>query len=264
MINNAQSLKDKAKNFANKNNLKVQVVLQNFMFERFLDRLSKSKYKNNFIIKGGFLLSSIMGIEMRSTMDIDANITGMDFTEEQIKKLIENVSLVDLNDNVSFSVDKENVIREDNEYGGYSFKITGKIFNIVIPFHIDISTGDIITPKAIEYKYKTILEDEYIDLYTYNYETIIAEKLQTILTRGISNSRMKDYYDLYYFVTYKWNDVDRNILKDAISTTFIHRNTKSDLEDFKNIISAIEKSEVMKKDGKVIKKNLFMQKKLNL
>ena len=246
MIDNAQSLKDKAKNFANQNNLKVQVVLQNFMFERFLDRLSKSKYKNNFIIKGGFLLSSIMGIEMRSTMDIDANITGIDFTEEQIKKILVDISLINLDDNVSFSIDKENIIREDNEYGGYSFKIIGKIFNIVIPFHIDISTGDIITPRAIEYKYKTILENDYIELYTYNYETIIAEKLQTILARGISNSRMKDYYDLYYFVTYKWNDVNKNTLKNAINTTFYHRNTKSDLENFENIISIIEKTEIMK------------------
>ncbi len=245
MIDNVQSLKDKAKKFANENNLQVQVVLQNFMFERFLERLSKSKYKDNFILKGGFLLSSIMGIKMRSTMDIDANITGMNFNEEEIKKLVSEIASIDLNDNVTFIVDKEDVIREDNEYGGFSYKIIGQFHNIVVPFYIDISTGDIITPRAIEYKYKTLLENEYIDLYTYNYETIIAEKFQTILTRSISNSRMKDYYDIYYFVTYKWKDINIDILKQAINTTFKHRDSLNELENFNKIIEAIERNEII-------------------
>ena len=245
MINNVQSLKDKAKNFAKKNNLQVQVVLQNFMFEKFLERLSKSKYKDNFILKGGFLLSSIMGINIRATMDIDANITGIDFNQLEIRKLISEVAAIDLNDNVIFQVDKENVIREDNEYGGYCYKIIGQFYNIIIPFFIDISTGDIITPKAIEYKYKTLLEDNYIELYTYNYETIIAEKFQTILTRSVTNSRMKDFYDLYYFVTYKWKDIKEEILQKAIKTTFEHRKTVNDLQDFKKIINLIENDETM-------------------
>ncbi len=231
MINNVQSLKDKAKNFAYKNNIQVQVVLQNFMFERFLERLSKSKYKDKFILKGGFLLSSIMGINVRSTMDIDANITGIDFNETEIRNLVNEISNIDLNDNVKFKVDKEKTIREDNEYGGYCYKIIGQFYNIIIPFFIDISTGDIVTPRAIEYKYKTLLEDEYIELYTYNYETIIAEKFQTILTRSVANSRMKDFYDIYYFITYKWNDINRKSLKKAIKTTFEHRGTEKDLQN---------------------------------
>lgn len=187
MIDNAQSLKDKAKNFAIKNNLEVQQVLQNYMFERFLERLSKSKYKNNFILKGGFLLSSIMGINIRSTMDIDANITGMDFSENKILKQAQDIISIELNDNVTFEIDKSDPIKEDNEYWGYSFKIIGKVFNLKIIFHIDISTGDLITPKAIEYEYKTLLEDNIINLYTYNSETIIAENLQTVLVRSIAN-----------------------------------------------------------------------------
>ncbi len=245
MISNVQSLKDKAKGFASKNNLQVQVVLQNFMFERFLARLAVSKYKDNFILKGGFLLSSIMGINIRATMDIDANITGMDFDEEEIRRLVNEVAIIDLNDNVKFQVDKEKVIKEDNEYGGYCYKLIGQLYNIVIPFSIDISTGDIITPRAIEYKYKTILENEYINLYTYNYETIIAEKLQTVLTRGIANSRMKDFYDLYYFVNYKWKDIDATTLQKAIMTTFKHRDTQDDLESFEKILNLIEKDETM-------------------
>lgn len=226
MINNVQSLKDKARNIAKQNNLTVQEVLQNYMFERFLERLSKSNYKNNFIIKGGLLLSSIMGIDLRTTMDIDTNISGIEFEKEKIEKTIREIIDIDLNDNINLFVDKIEDIKEDNEYGGYKFKIIAECYNLKIPFHIDVSTGDIITPKAIEYKYKKILEDEYIEICTYNKETIIAEKLQTILDRKIANSRMKDYYDLYYFVNFKWSDIDIEILIKAINTTFNKRNTR--------------------------------------
>lgn len=246
MIDNAQSLKDKAKNFAIKNNLEVQQVLQNYMFERFLERLSKSKYKNNFILKGGFLLSSIMGINIRSTMDIDANITGMDFSEDKILKLVQDIISIELNDNVTFEIDKSEPIKEDNEYGGYSFKIIGKVFNLKIIFHIDISTGDLITPKAIEYEYKTLLEDNIINLYTYNSETIIAEKLQTVLVRSVANSRMKDFYDLYYFSTNKWKEIDKKTLSDAINVTFKHRNSLNELNHYKSIINEISKSSLIK------------------
>lgn len=246
MIDNVQSLKDKAKNFAIKNNLEVQQVLQNYMFERFLERLSKSKYKNNFILKGGFLLSSIMGIDIRSTMDIDANITGMDFSEDKILELVQDIILIDLNDNVSFEIDKSDPIKEDNEYGGYSFKIIGKIFNLKIIFHVDISTGDLITPKAIEYEYKTLLEDNIINLYTYNNETIVAEKLQTVLIRSVANSRMKDFYDLYYFSTTKWDEINKKILKDAINVTFEHRNSINELNSYESIIDEISNSNLIK------------------
>ena len=186
-----------------------------------------------------------MGINVRSTMDIDANITGMDFNEEEIRKLVNEIAVIDLDDNITFTVDKEKAIREDNDYGGFSYKITGQFFNIIVPFFIDISTGDIITPKAIEYQYKTLLEDNYIKLYTYNYETIIAEKLQTILTRSIANSRMKDFYDLYYFVTYKWNEINLKNLKKAITTTFEHRGTKEDLERIDDILDLIEENDIV-------------------
>lgn len=199
---------------------------------------------------------------MRSTMDIDANITGMNFTEEKIKKLIEEIISINLDDNVSFTIDKTNIIREDNEYGGYGFKITGKIFNIIIPFHIDISTGDLITPKAVEYRYKTILENKYIELYTYNYETIIAEKLQTVLNRSVANSRMKDYYDLYFFVTNKWGAVDKEILNKAIVTTFKHRKTENDLEEFDSIINNIANSEVMKNRWKSYQEKAYYAKEV--
>ena len=209
MITNVQSLKDKATNCANKNNLSVGQVLQNYMFER----LSKSKYNDKFIIKGGLLLSSIMGINARTTMDIDADITGIDFEKDEIEKIINEIIKIDLNDEVEIIIDKVEDIREENEYGGFKFKLIAIFGNLKIPFHIDISTGDIITPRAIEYRYKMILEDDYINIWTYNKETVVAEKLQTILSRKIRNSRMKDFYDLYYFVNFRWNEIDKEILK---------------------------------------------------
>lgn len=226
MISSVQSLKDRARNFAKNNNLTVQQVLQNYMFERFLERLSKSKYKDNFVIKGGLLLSSIMGIDLRTTMDIDTNVTGIDFSKDEIENILKEIINIDIADGVILTIDKIEDIKEDNEYGGFKFKIIAIYSNLRIPFHIDVSTGDIVTPRAIEYKYKRLLEDEYIPICTYNIETIIAEKLQTVLWRKIANSRMKDYYDLYYFVTYKWKEVDIEILKRAIRTTFDKRGTR--------------------------------------
>lgn len=180
---------------------------------------------------------------MRTTMDIDANITGINFEKSAIEEMINKIISIEIDDNVIFEIDKNMPIKEDNEYGGYRFKLIAKLSNLRIHFSIDISTGDLITPRAIEYNYKTILENENISLYTYNYETIIAEKLETVLKRNTANSRMKDYYDLYYFTTYKWNDIDITTLKTAIDITFKHRNSQEYLEKFKTIISNILEDE---------------------
>lgn len=245
MIKNVQSLKDRANNFAKENSLTVQKVLQNYMFERFLERLSFSEYKEKLIIKGGLLLSSIIGIKLRSTMDIDVDIVEINFKKEEIEKLITNIININLNDNTQMKLEKIEEIKEEAEYGGYRIKLVGNIENLKIPFHIDISTGDIITPRAIEYKYKKLLEDDYIEIYTYNQETVIAEKLQTILSRKIANSRMKDYYDLYFFVNSKWQEIDKEILKQAIKATFQQRNSMEDLENRDKIINTIEKDKTL-------------------
>lgn len=245
MIKNVQSLKDRANNFAKENNLTVQQVLQNYMFERFLERLSFSEYKEKLIIKGGLFLSSIIGIKLRSTMDIDADMVGMNFTREEIENLIINIINMNLNDNAQMKLERIEEIKEESEYGGYRVKLVGNLENLKIPFHIDISTGDIITPRAIEYKYKKLLEDDYIEIYTYNQETVIAEKLQTILSRKIANSRMKDYYDLYFFVNSKWQEINKEILKQAINATFEQRNSMEDLENIDKIINTIEKDKTL-------------------
>ena len=236
MIKNAKSLKDQAKNIAKENNISIQQVLQNYMFERILERLSKSKYRENFIIKGGLLLSSIMGINLRTTMDIDTNVTGINLEKEKLSKILNEILNIDIGDNVSFIIEKIEDIKQEEYYGGYKFKITGIYENIKIKFHIDISTGDVITPKAIEYKYKKLFDNSYINILSYNQETIIAEKLQSILERKLTNSRMKDYYDLYFFVNYKWDSIDKETLSKAIIRTFSARNSITELRNIKETI----------------------------
>lgn len=246
MITNIQALKDKAKKYAQENNLTVQQILQDYMFERFLERLAKSKYNDKFIIKGGLLISSIIGINVRTTMDIDIDVTGIYFEKNIIEKIIKEILQIEINDNIEMNIEKIEDIREKNEYGGFKFKIIAKFGNLKIPFHIDISTGDIVTPKAIEYKYKTILDNSYINIWTYNKETIIAEKLQTILERKNYNSRMKDFYDLYYFVNFKWNEINKNILKQAVKVTFTKKKSLKDLANISEIIEVLENDKNLK------------------
>ena len=244
---NVQSLSDKAKNYARKNNCTPQQAMQYFAFERFLERLSVSEYKNNFILKGGLLLSSIMGINLRTTMDIDANITGMDFSRDEIIRMLSEIIAIDLNDNVSFELDAIEPIKEDNEYGGFAARLTTKFFNVRIPLHIDISTGDIITPAAINFEYKIIFDEKTISLLSYNYETIIAEKLQTVLKRNVLNSRMKDLYDLYFFMKFKKNDLNKDVLKRAIKKTFEHRESIKELNDMTEILERIRADKTQQK-----------------
>lgn len=245
MIKNAKSLKDRARNVANENGISIQQVLQNYMFERVLERLSKSKYKENFIIKGGLLLSSIMGTNLRTTMDIDTNITGIDLNKAELSKILNEVLNMDIGDNVNFIIEKIEDIKQEEYYGGYQFKIIAMYENIKVQFHMDVSTGDVITPRAIEYKYKKLFDESYIDILSYNQETIIAEKLQAILERKTQNSRMKDYYDLYFFVKYRWATIDKEILSSAIIKTFATRNSIAELKNINETIENIENNQFL-------------------
>ena len=241
MIKNARSLMDKSRNLAVKNNIKTNEVLQNYMFERILERLSCSNYKNNFILKGGLLLSSMMGIDNRTTMDMDTSLKGIKLEDKSIRKILSEILSIDIKDGVVFELSSSAPIREeDDEYGGYRYKIVAKFDGIIVHLNIDIATGDLITPGAIEYSYKMLFEDRELQIMTYNIETIIAEKFQTLITRGTFNGRMRDYYDLYYLLTYKKGEISEENLKRAITKTFKKRET--DLSSAKLIIQDIENS----------------------
>lgn len=242
MIKNAKSLMDKLKNLAKTCNITANEALQNYMFERILERLSISKYKNNFILKGGLLLSSIMGIDIRTTMDMDTCIKGISLNDEQLYEVLQEILSIDVEDNVSFEIKNSEPIREEDDYGGLRYNIIAKYEHLIVNLSIDIATGDLITPREIEYDYKMMFEDRNLKIMTYNIESIIAEKFQTVAARGILNSRMKDYYDLYYLITYK--DFSKENLKKAIIRTFEKRET--DINDIDRVLTEIKTSDFIK------------------
>lgn len=193
------------------------------MYDRFIERLSVSKYKDNFILKGGFYLSTLFGVENRSTMDIDTIFRNANFNEETIVKMIKEIVSIEIDDNAKLSYLGISLIRDEDEYGGFRVDIQIEIDNIKEKFHIDIATGDSITPKEIKYSYKPILGGNYVKLWAYNIETVLAEKIETILSRLELNGRMRDFYDIYLIYTKDWDNVNLEYLKKAIENTFSKR-----------------------------------------
>lgn len=249
-----KKVKSIAKEMENKYSLNYYEMLQRFMFERVLERISLSSYCNNFILKGGLLLSAMFGIENRMTNDIDATITGIDISKENMIKILNEILNIDLDDGVKFSIVDVTDIREDDEYGGNKYHIVGKLQGLKVNFEIDISTGDRITPRELKYSYHLIFENRTIIISSYNIETILSEKIETILRRGIFNSRMKDYYDVYYFLTELRNDIDIVNFKKAINRTFKKRNSISFLDDYEQIINSLVESEQIGKLWKIYSK----------
>ena len=240
-------IKRLAKEIEIKYDLNYYEILQRYMFERVLERISLSKYHDNFILKGGLLLSAMFGIDNRMTKDMDATITGIDVSKDKMLKVLNEILNINLNDGVKFDVVNITDIREDDEYGGNKYHIVGKLQSLKVNLEIDISTGDKVTPKELKYKYPLIFEDRTIMISSYNIETILAEKIETILRRGTFNSRMKDFYDVYYFLTKLRKDMDINILKEAVDNTFTKRDSFEYLSDFEKIIDSIIGNERIEK-----------------
>lgn len=242
---NIIEFKNKIKSVEEEYDLNHYEVLQRFMFERILERISISKYNSNFILKGGLLLSAIFGINERSTKDIDTTIIGIDISKTEMVKILNEILNIDLNDGTTFNIVNITDIREESEYGGNKYNIIGKIENIKVQLEIDISTGDKVTPRETKYKYQSIFENKSIIINCYNLETILAEKLETILRRGKFNSRMKDYYDVYYILNNLYDDIDILILNNAIKNTFNKRDSIKYLNDYKEIILSIKNGSII-------------------
>ena len=240
MIKNKDSLKAKASNLAKQTNIPNKYIIQNFMFEALLKRISNSNYKDKFIIKGGLLLSSIFGVNLRSTMDLDTTIKGLPLNKSTITKVITEIINIDLKDNITFEIENIKDIREEELYSGFEVNLKADFDGLKTNLMIDITTGDIITYKEVKFKYNTLFDNETINIMTYNYETIIAEKFETIISRNIDNTRMKDYYDLYMFVNLKWNDINKETLRKAIINTSKNRETISYIENANDYINLIE------------------------
>ncbi len=233
----------KSKQLAKASGLTQLELYQRFMFERILERISASKYSENFILKGGLLLSAMLGINSRSTRDMDISIKGVDVSTENMLKNLNEILSIDLNDKVTFEIVDTTDIRADDEYGGNKYHLVGKLENLKIALEIDISTGDKITPKELNYEYESIFENKKIYIDTYNIETILSEKIETILRRGKYNTRMKDYYDVYFFLTKMRKSINLEIFRLALDNTLRRREAFEYFYDYNQILDFIAKDE---------------------
>lgn len=229
MSNSAQAVKDKLKNISKDKNVDFNSVMRFYMYDRFIERLSKSKYKDNFILKGGFYLSKLFGLDNRSTMDIDTAIRKTKFTEDNVIKMITEIINIDINDNVKFEIEKREFIRDEDEYGGLRITINFMLENMKDSFHIDIAAGDPIHPGPDDYKYESLIGNEVYKVWSYNLETVLAEKIETILGKLEISSRMKDYYDIYLIHKFKFNKINKTKFRGAVEKTFKKRNFNTDL-----------------------------------
>ena len=239
MSSRAMSLKGRINNYAKENHIAAQVVLQNFMFERFLARLSDSSFRDKFVVKGGMLVAAIVGLGTRATMDLDTTLRNFPLTEIEIRKAFREIISIDKGDEVVFLLQSVEPIRKDDIYGGFRVRIDAKYDTIVTPLSIDISTGDAMTPHPVSYIFRGIFDDNIqIPLWGYNVETILAEKLETILRRGVFTTRPRDFYDVYILGTTQ--PVDKKILRDAIIATSTHRGSTVQISDIASILKQVK------------------------
>ena len=243
-----EQIKGRIKSVAKQNNADARTLMRIYMMERFLERLTQSEYRDNFIIKGGILVTAMIGVAHRSTMDIDTSMNNLNLSAEDALRVVNQVKDIDLDDGVSFEVKDISNIMDEMEYPGIRVTMNANVGRLITPLKIDISTGDVITPRAIEFNYDLLLEDRSISLWSYNLETILAEKLQTVLARGILNTRMRDFYDIRMLLDTYEDKVNKAVLKDAFAATCKKRETdhlQEQAEDIIKIIDADEQLQVL-------------------
>lgn len=246
-MKNAMQLKAIIKNLAKEKHIAAQLVMQNFMLERLLERISVSKYQRNFILKGGFLIAAMVGLDTRATMDMDAIIKGLPVNEQTVREMFEEICKIEINDDVTFSFRSIGEIRERDEYTGYRVSISANYPPMAVPLKLDITTGDKITPKEIEYRFKLLLEDRNISVLAYNLETIMAEKLETVISRGDQNTRPRDYYDIYILTKLQYSNIEPNALKAALEATTEKRGSSEVVKAYRKIMDTVRNSEIMQK-----------------
>ena len=244
---NSNKLNDIIKKKSKGNNNLAHHLHQMFFFEHVLMRLEKSMYRDNIILKGGVLLSSIIGEDLRTTKDIDATLKSLPLNIDSIRNIFEEIFSIDINDNVNFEIVNIKDIRLEDEYSGFKINVKGTFDKIRNNFFIEITTGDIITPKEIKYKYNSIFENKRINIMAYTIETIIAEKFESIISKNITTTRAKDFYDLYMLMNKHKNDINNKNLVKALENTFNKRNTEFNIDNFKEIVEILKESNTLKK-----------------
>jgi predicted nucleotidyltransferase component of viral defense system len=244
-MNNAMQLKAIVNKMSKAKNISSQIIMQNYMLERLLERISLSPYQPNFILKGGFLIAAIVGLDTRATMDMDATLRGMPVNAETIAKMFEEICHIPVNDDIAFAIKRTGEIRENADYTGLRVTLEALYPPMTVPLKIDITTGDKITPREIVYEYKLLLEQRSIKVLAYNLETLISEKLETVISRGDQNTRPRDYYDIYIIRQLLWQNINAGSLRSALRATAQNRNTLSLLGRYAEILQTVEKSDIM-------------------
>lgn len=259
MIHMSKQLKDKVRNISKGDNDVAKVLIRTFMMERFLERVSLSKYRNNFILKGGMLVASIVGVDMRATMDIDTTVKSLPLNENDAERIISEICAIPLEDGVTFNITLVTNIMMDFEYPGIRMMLEATLDRMRQSIKLDISTDDVITPSAVEYEYKLMFEDRTILLLAYNTETLLAEKVQTIFARGIANTRMRDFYDVYGIVKMNAEKIDKDVLIEAFHATCEKRETIFTKTEITDTLAKIKENEAMAQMWEQFrKKNFFV------
>jgi predicted nucleotidyltransferase component of viral defense system len=246
-MSKSMQLKAKIKNLALKNKIPAQAVLQNFMLERLLERVATSDYKDKIILKGGMLIASMIGIGSRTTMDMDATVRGYPLSDEAIQNAFAEICSIPLNDDVILTLNSITPIRDEDEYGGFRLMINANYETINTPLKVDITTGDIITPEAVRYTFHSSFEEKKIEIWAYNIETILAEKVETILRRSVLNTRPRDFYDVYILMKTHQRTIDKDIFIAALNATAQKRASLTALQDQRKILRAIQSDLLMKR-----------------
>lgn len=245
MIKTARQLKDLIRNLSKEKSADAQILMRNYMMERFLERISLSEYRDNFILKGGMLVAAMVGLDARSTMDLDATVKGTNVAITDIENLIASIITVPIEDGVTFQLKSISEIMDEAEYPGIRVSMTTTFDGVVTPLKIDISTGDAITPREVRYSFKLMLEERSIDVWAYNLETVLAEKLETIITRTTTNTRMRDFYDIYILKQLHGGPLNPGVFRDALLATAHKRETEKYLTDAKAVFQEVKDSHVM-------------------
>ncbi len=263
MINSARQLKDLIRNLSKEKSADAQILMRNYMMERFLERISLSEYKDKFILKGGMLVAAMVGLDARSTMDIDATVKGATVNVEDVENIIVSIIAVPLDDGVTFRVKDISEIMDEADYPGVRVSMETEFDGVRTPLKIDISTGDAITPKEIQYSFKLMLENRSIEVWAYNMETVLAEKLETIISRTSTNTRMRDFYDIHILMQQHRDTLDARVFRDALLATARKRETIKYLSEADEVFEEIENSTEMKRLWKSYQKKFSYAAKLN-
>lgn len=256
MMKSATAVKAKIKNKAGGDSDKSQIMLRIYLMERLLERVSLSQYRDNFVLKGGLLVSSLVGVDMRSTMDVDTTVKSLPLNKMSAQKILEEIIAIEVDDGVVFRITKVQDIMEGHEYEGIRFMIECTIDKLKQTIKVDISTGDEITPRAVAYKLPLIIEDRSINLWAYNLETLLAEKLETIMVRAEANTRMRDFYDIHVLLKQDAVTIDRGTMKSAFYATCKRRKSTEQIVTIDDVVNKIADDEVMKQ--RTIKKPIIM------